>query len=256
MSGSSTSVKLDVLRGEVLEPQSSLVDLIEQANQSHHKVEEALGQALNHVIRSGIALTEVRNRFVHRGWEKWANENFDGGATVASYYIRIAAYRELVSDLPNVTQAITRLRGMPALRPPGYKGYGEEIRNEARALAENGMAKAEIARILGVADGTVANWIDPETLKRHRARVQEQSRKRREETRKKKREADRRAAEREARRVGGALAEAYSLAHKIEAPLARAARNASSPEAKAELEKAVGFQHQMLYNIIRALGAS
>ncbi len=46
------------------------------------------------------------------------------------------------------------------------------------------------------------------------------------------------------------------MIHKIEAPLALAYREATDPEIKEELQKAIGFQHQMLYNIVRALGMS
>lgn len=247
----------EIVHGEVLPPAESLSDLIERANREHQLVEESLGEALDHVIKCGEALLEARNNHVaFKGWNAWADENFKAGSTVASFYMRIAEYRDLVRDLPNVTQAMKRLQGMPALRRPGYRGYGEEIREEARTLFAAGMSKAEVARTLGINTGTVSNWVDPEMLRRHRERVREQSRKRREERRLKKQEAEKRAAEREARRVGGALAEAYSLVHKLDAPLALAAREATDPEAKTALEEAVKFQHMVLYRVVRALGAS
>lgn len=252
----STELSTTIVSGEVLPPAASLDQLLSQANNEHHRVEEALGGALESAIKSGEALNEIRDRFYNRGWEAWVRENFEGTPIVASYYMRIAEYRDLVGELPNITQAMKRLQGMPALRPPGYRGYSEEIREEARTLAGKGISRNEIARILGVSSSTVTNWLDPEALKRHRKKVREQSRQRREEARRKKEEATRRAIEREAKRAGGALAEVYSMAHKIEAPLALAAREATDPEVKAELDKAVGFQHQMMYNIIRALGAS
>lgn len=243
--------------GEVLLPEPTLNELVSQANHEHHLVEVALGQALDHVIAAGKALTDARdNHVAFKGWEAWVENNFDGGHTVASYYMRLYEHRDLVQGLPNVTQAMKRLRGMPALRRPGYRGYDEEIREEARALAGAGMSKAEISRVLGVSPGTITNWIDPAALIRHREMVRKQSADRREAKRRQKKEAAERAAERDSRRVGGALAEAYSLVHKLEAPLARAEREATDPEIKEALSQAVGFQHQVLYRVVRALGAS
>lgn len=246
-----------VVSGEVLPPKATLNELREQANREHHLVEQALGQALDHVIAAGEALTTAReNHVAFKGWEAWAEENFDGGHTVASYYMRIFEHRDLVQGLPNVTQAMTRLRGMPALRRPGYRGYSEEVREEARALAGAGMAKAEIGRVLGINPSTITHWLDSKALKRHRARIRIQSAKRRAEVRRQKQEAADRAAEREARRVGGSLAEAYSLVHRLEAPLARAEREATDPEVQQLLDEAVKFQHMTLYRIVSALGAS
>jgi transposase len=170
--------------------------------------------------------------------------------------MRIYEYRDMVQGLPNITQAMKRLRGMPALRKPGSRGYSEEIREEARALAGAGMTRAEIARVLNVSSGTITNWLDPEALRIHRKRVREYSAQRREENRRQKQEAANRAAEREARRVGGSLAEAYSLVHKLDAPLAKAHREATDPEVKKLLDEAVKFQHMVLYRVVSALGAS
>lgn len=252
------SLSLVPVEGEVLPARETLSELLGRANREHGLVEEALGQALDHVIKCGEALSVVRRDYSDRfkGWEAWAEENFAGGHTVASYYMRIYEHRDLVRDLPNVTQAMKRLRGMPALRPPGYRGYSEEVREEARALAGSGMSHSEIARMIGVTRDTITNWVDPEALRRHRERTRKWHAERRAEQRQKKVEAAERAAEREARRVGGALAEAYSLAHRLEAPLALAERQATDPEVKQELANAISLQHRVLYSVLRALGAS
>lgn len=243
------------LSGEVVT--STLGELLDQANQEHQLVGEALGQALDHVIRAGAVLTDARNNFVgYAGWEKWVEQHFEGGRTVAGYYMRIYAHRELVADLPNVNQAMKRLQGMPALRKPGYGGYSEELREEARALYGSGMSQAEVGRILGISRVTIGTWVDPQALQKHRKRTRELNAKLRTERAQKKKEAANRAAEREARRVGGALAEAYSLVHKLEAPLAQAEREAIDPEVKKALEEAGSFQRRALYRIVEALGAS
>lgn len=248
-----------VLSGEVLPPAATLDELLEQANREHGLVEEALGQALDHVIAAGKALTELREQFSPGGgWDKWAEENFNGGRVVASYYMRIYEYREMVQGLPNVSQAMKSLRGMPALRRPtgSPTAYSEDVREEARTLAATGMTKIEISRILGINRHTVARWVDPKVLQRHRETIRERGRQQREERLRKKAEAEQRAAEREARRVGGALAEAYSLVHKLEAPLARAAREATDPKVRKLLTEAIRDQHHALDRIVSALGAS
>lgn len=247
----------ETVSGEVLPPAASLDELIERANNEHRQVEESLGQALGHVIQCGLALSEVRERFiVGRGWNKWADEHFDGGRVMAASYMRMAEYRDLINDLPNVGQAMKRLQGMPAIRQPGVRMYSDAAKEEARVLFSNGMSKTEISKMFGVSFGTVASWVDPKVLQRQRKYSRERSKAKRAEEARKRQEAANRAAEREARRVGGALAEAYSLIHKLEAPLAKAEREATNPEAKKALEEAGSFQRRMLYRIVEALGAS
>lgn len=247
-----------VVSGEVLPPAASLDELLEKANREHRLVEESLGQALTHVIAAGESLTTLREQFgASGGWDRWAEENFHGGRLIASYYMRIYAYQDKVQGLPNVSQAMKSLQGMPALRRPGGRSsYGEEIKEEARALAGSGMKKIEISKILGVNRHTVARWVDPEILRRHRATIRERGRQQREERLKREAEAKQRAAEREARRVGGALAESYSLVHKLEAPLARAQREATNPEVRKLLTEAIRDQHHAHDRIVSALGAS
>lgn len=253
----STELVVHVAEGDVLPPSATLDELIHHANYQHELVGEALGQALQHVILAGAALNEARNNHVaFKGWEAWVEENFDGGHTVASHYMRIYEYRDLIAELPNVAQALKRLQGMPALRRPGYRGYSPEVREEARALAGSGMTNKEISDIIGASPGTIRNWLDPEALKQHRERVKKYSAERKAEQRRKKQEAAQRAAEKEAKRVGGSIAEAYSLVHKLEAPLARAARETNDPEVRKLLDRAGYFQRMSMYRIIEALGRS
>lgn len=247
---------MSVVIGEVLS--SEPIDkLIEQANQEHHLVEKTLGQALDHVIKCGGLLAEIRDQIGKSGgWEDWVEDNFDGGRVVASYYMRISEYQDLVVGLPNVSQAMKSLRGMPALRRSGTNKYSEEVREEARALTGSGMSRREVSSIIGVSRQTVDRWVDPEALRRHRDQVRKAQAARREEARRKKEEAKQRAATREARRVGGALAESYSLAYKLEAPLALAQREASDPKVRKILTEAIRLHHKMLDDVVEALGLS
>lgn len=242
------------IRDEV-EIRPSLTQLAEAANREHALVEQALGSALDHAIKCGEALTEARMAIEFKGWRAWVEEHFGPGHVVASYYMRLAHYQDLIRDLPNVAQAMRSLRGMPAIRSGGYDGYSEEVREEARQLAASGLKNSEIAQTLGVTPTTVACWVDPEALRRHRERVRQQAAERRAARKEQERLKLQRKAERAARKAGGSLAESYSLAHRLEDQLAQAERQATG-EAKKALAAAVEAHHRMKDEIVRALGVS
>ncbi len=247
-----------VLVGEVVPPQATLVELTERVNQEHQLVADALSNALDHVVKCGQTLSEVRELIGQSGtWESWLDDHFTGGRVTASYYMRIYVYRDMVQGLPNVSQAMKRLQGMPVIRGGGGTNkFSEEVKEEARALFANGVSKKEISTLLDVNRHTVARWVDPEILRRHQAQVKAYRVQTNEKLRLKKEEAAHRAAEREAKRVGGALGESYSLVHKLETSLALAERNAEDPEVRRLLTEALRYHHKAFDNVVSALGMS
>lgn len=254
------AAEIEIVSGEVMPDKPNLKDLATQLNYEHHLVEDALSTAMAHAIRCGEILSEARTLVGQSGnWRDWLNENFDGSHMVAGYYLRVYEYRDLLADCPNVYHARKRLRGMPAIDGrggPNGKSYPKEIKEEALVLYNNGMTRKEIAEIIGIDALTIGRWVDPEVLQRHKERNREYQRKLRAERKQKREEAQRRANDREAKRVGGSLAESYSLIHKIETPLALAARAASDPEVKRLLNNAIYHQHKALDAIVEALGRS
>lgn len=238
----------------VVPEEATLPELVARANEEHALVEGAVTSALQHAINCGEALNEIRSHFRRGGWEDWLDQNFHGSRHAAAYYMRVAHYKDLVEDLPNVKQAMRRLAGMPAVRKQeDHLRYDEEIVEEARRLVANGVSKREVAKTLEIDRKTVARWVDPAALVRHRESAKQAQRKKRAEENAKKQAAEQRRVERAARKAGGALSEAYSLAHRLEFALGQAHRDATG-EAKAALGGAVRAHHRMLDEIVKAVG--
>ncbi len=98
MSGALTpreSVALDDLAGEIRRE----VELSEQHWQS----------AVAHAIRAGELLTEAKSRVQHGEWLPWIEANFPGSDRTARNYMRLAANRQRVADLPTVREAVAAL---------------------------------------------------------------------------------------------------------------------------------------------------
>jgi Protein of unknown function (DUF3102) len=121
--------------------------LAEQINEEHHKVEAAMGSALQHARRAGKLLIEAKERTHHGEWLPWLKANFEGSERTAQMYMRvhsrwpeIEANTKSVSDLtltgalreigPPQEAAITRERFEGPLRWAGVEA-GEES-TEAR----------------------------------------------------------------------------------------------------------------------------
>lgn len=233
----------------------TLDELRDAANAEHQLVEQALTTAVHHAILCGEALLVARERFAHNGWEEWAKENFEPGLLRAQFYMRIAHYQDYVRDLPAVSTAMRCLRGMPAIRPAGPDGNPPEVREEARTLHAAGASKSEIAEMLGVTPGTVGQWVDPELLKRHNERQREYHAKRKAERADAVAEKHQKREERLAKRAGGAVAEAYSLAHKLEDALAVARQRAKTPERARAFSEVEAMHHKTKDAIVAMLGS-
>jgi hypothetical protein len=252
----------EVLSGELVRAGPTLTELAIELNREHHLVGEALSHAMTHAVRAGEILNQAREQIGQSGqWIKWLSENFDGSRDLAQYYLRIYEYQDLVKGCPSVFQAMKRLKGMPAIRlSSGVTGknrrHSEETKEEVRKLFSNGMARREISELTGIPEKTIGTWVDPEVFRRYKERNRAYQRKLRQEQKQKREEAKQRAAERDASRVGGSLAESYSLIHKLEKPLALASRNAGDPEIERLLNSAIYHQHKALDAIVEALGRS
>ena len=233
----------------------ALGELADRANREHALVEQALGGALQHALACGDALNEAREAVEYSGWMAWLEQNFTGSRVLASQYMRLAAHRVLVEGLPSITQGLERLRGLPAVRRGGYRGHSDETKAEARVLDAEGVHRDEIATTFGVSRQTINQWCDPEVLARARASTRRWLAEQREEERQQKAAAAQRKAERAARKAGGALAESYSLVHRLDAPLAQARREATG-EARDALDAAVSAYYKLSDEVVRALGVS
>jgi hypothetical protein len=101
------------------------VAIVEEISLKHRVAQEAAGEAVRVAAETGELLAEVKAKLKHGEWEPWLAANFAGDATTARGYMRLAANRERVTDLPSVRQALKALSAPkeptddPASEPQG-----------------------------------------------------------------------------------------------------------------------------------------
>lgn len=232
---------------------SSLDALAETANREHALCVQAAEGMVRHAIACGQALLAAREQIEPGGWDDWLEDNLDRVHSRTAYeYMRIARHADLV--LANgVTSFAAARRFLREQRIPAARRRASdpELEAEAIRLCHEGMCQRDVAEILGVSQERITYWVNPAALKKKKARL---ARARAE--RKAAREREQARAERRlARKVGGAVAEAYSMAHRLEDELGEAHREAGTPEGRDALALALGHFHKMKDEIVRALGA-
>lgn len=236
----------------------TLADLATTANREHGLVQQAEQSALMHSILAGDALLAARKVVVHGEWHNWLGENFAGSAPLASAYMRIAYYKDAVglADCNGFAEARAFLRGLPPVSDATPEGHGDFVRDQAVSLVANGATEKEAAEMLGVSRRSVHRWTDTDYRQREVVQMREAQRERRREQAKERAAAEERRLKRIAKGAGGGIAEAYSLAERMQDALAAAEREASKPEVKAALVEAGAHYRRMRDEIVRALGAA
>lgn len=68
--------------------------LAERANAEHRACETAVNAALDHAMRAGDLLLEVKTGLPHGAFGAWVEENFAGSGRTARAYMRVARHRE------------------------------------------------------------------------------------------------------------------------------------------------------------------
>lgn len=248
------SVATAVQAGEVLAPgERTLKELSEAFRFERDEAERHLVAALDHVIQAGRVLLEARQRVEPGGWGRWLDEMVEASAYTASAYMRCAEFEDELrlglSTGAGLKEAIRFLRAS-GLDRTGHIGppRGERRERGLRMLAQ-GATYREVAALCGVSKSTVQTWARPDL-----ARGYQQRKAAREKARK---EAERAKALKHAvRRAGGARAEAYAMAERLQDVLAKAHMEAEGREAKAAWSEAGVNYRAMRDHIVRAFGVS
>lgn len=224
-----------MMREEVDLSTLTLEELAERANVEHGLAEAALTKAMEHVFRVGEALYAARCRVGRHGWRDWQAEHLDISPAWTSAYMRAAVYRDrvTVAGAKTLTEARAVTTGLPPMFPSAPVRYSDDMKAEARRLAEAGYTPKEIAAMLGIAKNTVHCYIDDEYDRRHR-----QNQKRSQQRRYAARRALREQQEREerdclAREKGGNLGKAYDAVRKLQPIIDGAVAEGLSVEARA-----------------------
>lgn len=190
----------------------TLDELATTINREHDLTKASLSTAVDHAIKTGLALQSAREIVPQGQWLEWLRSNVTVSIREATHYIRIAAYRELVSEATSYKSALRLIAGQPDANFRGALA-GQWVKT-ARELRRTGKSYREIATIVGVSAHSVARQLDPEMKQRY---LDTAARKRRQ------RAAERKALERQERDAemkhhGGDAWDAYVLIRKL-APL-------------------------------------
>lgn len=219
MTGTAVAIKGDP-SGLVTALEASSSDELTQlgiiASREHELVEEALESAVEHAFRAGDALNRAFALVPKGEWTEWVTARFAGGYSTATWYRRMATYKEVLIEHGITSQEAARsflaeaalhLESNPVSNLPIVR-ISDGVRAEIRALAKEGMTPYAIARTVGVADATVYRALAGAEFQ---ARERKQKRERR-----RRRKAERLAFEREQQRAeakahGGELGKAFDL---------------------------------------------
>lgn len=229
------------------------------ARQEHELVLQAGAQMLTHAIRAGEALLAAQaslfgGRLRGKGagaWTRWVAENFPASYRTALTYMTLADQKVVVMESGEGTVKGAFRYVREALPDGGLRRFGadEAVRTEARRMRDAGMSCREVARLLNVSHGTVANWTDPRVRAKRRAEQKRLYAAHRARARDLE-------AKRAAREAGGDLERAFELATKLDQILGRAREQAADKERRIAITAAHADRDRMMANILRALGVS
>lgn len=236
----------------VLEPLNldrslSLDALTEIAKAEHEKCLGSMRTTIQHAIRAGEALTLVHERTKkEQRWTAWLDENFPLHRSQAYGYMRLAKYQRVIPpDTSSITAANELLVGLPTV--DGGKGRAriEDTRKaDAKRLRGEGMGYKHIAKALDVSVSSVHAWLKGGTKKTRDRRAREALKREEKETQ----------IQRAVTTAGAGVAEAYSMAERMDDVLGQAYREAEDNDARRELARAHEFHRAMRDSIVRALG--
>lgn len=239
---------------EIVLADQSLDELARIIREEDAAANAAFNDALTHAVRAGEALQQVRSVLPRGDWLRWLEENTPVSTVTARLYVRLARYHAtLPDDVRNIEQARAYLTGAPPANPHTH-APDPLIEADIKELRSAGYTYPKIAETVGMSVSTVRKYVNPD--------YREQQIRYRVEARRKQRSAAKVFAEKEerqrrdaaARKVGGDIAEAYSLVRKLTAAIDRAAATAVDPDHARALKAANHQAFRVEDEIVRILG--
>lgn len=227
----------------------SLAGLAEIANREHGLALAAGMSMLDHAIIAGEALLAAKVSVPWGEWEAWVAREFSGSVSSATNYMRYATYKAVLGELGVTSQVVAKqkLKELALVRSADHFGMPKSLRREACALVKAGRQQKEVAELYGVSQSTLWAWINPQA-KRERNIGYRRRRKLALAALRKQEQAD------AARKVGGNIGEAYSMARKLAEEIDRAIACEGNPEARKALTSAYGSLRRVEDEINKAIG--
>lgn len=107
------------------EPVRSDDDLVREINAEHGQVETYKHNTIQHAIRCGDLLLEMKQRVGHGNWLAWVQEHFEASERTARNYMEIAK-SAAVADLRDDTTMRSALRALASRsQPKDEEGAGK-----------------------------------------------------------------------------------------------------------------------------------
>jgi predicted transcriptional regulator len=233
-------------RAEVPDRAPTLDELAETIRAEHAVCMDAVESALGHAVKAGEALLSARELLLPDGtWVPWLEANFPRAKSTAYSYMRLATYQHLIPDGVGITAGDRLVQGLSALDGgPGRARVSLVTKEEAERLRSDGASYKQIAKTLGASPATVHYWFNGSKRSRQNKNAREALRQQ---------ERDK-ALKKAVCKTGGALAEAYAMAERLDDVLGQAHREATEKEARRDLARAHEFQRAMRDMIVRSLG--
>lgn len=253
------SVELVEATPEVLEPgQRSLQELADEANREHKLSLIGAEAMVEHAIQSGLALLNAKQQCEEGQWGRWLDENWQSASITARLYMRLARYQNEIraSGSTSMLAARRHLVMIEAPLAPKREGKPTWVKQQAIDLYAEGLSQSEVARRVGLSLGTVHEWLRPDLAGPRRQRKREADKERRAQRHAEQERAYALKVRRVARKAGGAIAEAYAMAERMQDTIAQAHREATDPEAREALSLSGEHYRKMRDQIVRALGVS
>lgn len=158
-------------------PPDNLDGLASLANREHGLALEAGLSMVEHAISAGEALLAAKEQCEPGTWLAWREANFGASKWTAEAYMKIAANKDLLTDLgerPTLVGTLKYLRAFP--EADRSNRADEALRAEAVRRFDGGETnRSAIARALGVSDQAVRDWTDEEYASRRRRAQRERN---------------------------------------------------------------------------------
>lgn len=222
------------------EVDATLENLRDRANEEHRLTLEAAKDMITHAITAGEILNEIRERIPWGEWMEWVEREFSGSVSNANFYRRLALNASLVrtSGVRTLREAERYLVEHAALTTstPRTGSIVKERRREIITLRQAGKPVEEVAAIVGVSVPTVYNLSRKDWQRRNRRHnlIQKQARQ----------ALKREQRERQAKKIGGNLGEAYSLLRRTAQVLQNALDQATTKPEREHLGRALDRLHK------------
>jgi transposase len=216
----------------------TLSELAAMIRQERDEAGRLAALTLEHVARAGELLAEARKRVKKGTWQAWVQENVGIHAVTAAHYMLVARFREEALDgvgpEASLSQTMRWLRAVGLHRRDetgGANRVDEIVRREAVKRLNEGAKITHVAAEFGVSTSAIRDWENPERAKARWERSYAMVRQARHAEKE-------RQIKQAVKKQGGARAELYAMAERMQDVMGQAHREATDSEERRHYARA------------------